>query len=80
MNGTDFSNLNFNRPQRFLPGRAIWMGCLLIGVVLAWAILPPGGFFWLALILITCLGWAASYGWRASLRDLVAFLNRMQNL
>lgn len=80
MNNSDFSNLNFNRPQRTIPGRAIWMSGLLIGVGLAWNLLPPGVFFWLVLILITCLGWAASYGWRQSLRDLVAILDRLQNL
>jgi hypothetical protein len=80
MNGTDFSNLNFNRPRRTIPRRAIWMGGLLVGVGLAWNILPSGAFFWLALIVIIVLGWAASYGWRASLRDLVAILDRLQNL
>lgn len=80
MNQTDFSNLNFNRPRRTIPGRAIWMGGLLVGVGLAWNILPPGAFFWLVLILILGLGWAASYGWRPSLYDLVSFLDRLQNL
>jgi len=80
MNGTDFSNLNFNRPHRSIPGRAIFMGGLLIGVGLAWNILPSGGFFWLVLILVTCLGWAASYGWRRSIQDLTAILERLQNL
>jgi len=80
MNGTDFSNLNFNRPTRTIPGRAFFMGGLLVGVGLAWVVLPPGGFFWLALILVLCLGWAASYGWRQSLRDLVSILDRIQNL
>jgi hypothetical protein len=80
MNGNDFSNLNFNRQARTIPGRAIWMIGLPLAAGLAWTILPPGAFFWLALILITALGWAASYGWRASLRDLAAFLNHIQNL
>jgi len=80
MNQSDFSNLNFNRPRRTVPGRAIWMGGLLVGVGLAWSVLPPGAFFWLVLILVMCLGWAASYGWRPSLRDLVAILDRIQTL
>lgn len=80
MNGNDFSNLNFNRPVRTITGRTIWMLGLPVAVGLAWAILPPSIFFWLILILVMCLGWAASYGWRQSLRDLVNFLNRLQNL
>lgn len=80
MNQTDFSNLNFNRATRTVPGRVLWMGGLLVGAGLAWNLLPAGAFFWLVLVLIVCLGWAASYGWRPSLRDLVAFLDRLQNL
>ena len=80
MNQTDFSSLNFDRPARPVPGRAIWMGGLLVGMGLAWNLLPSSAFFWLTLILITCLGWASSYGWRPSLRDLATFLGRMQNL
>lgn len=80
MNQTDFSNLNFNRPTRTIPRRVVWMAGLFVGVGLAWAILPSGAFPPLATILILVLGWAASYGWRAALQDLTAFLNRMQNL
>ena len=80
MNGSDFSNLRFNRPQRTIPGRVLWIGGLLIGVGLAWVALPPTAFFWLILLLIMVLGWAASYGWRHSARVLAAFLNHIQSL
>lgn len=80
MNRSDFSNLRFNRPRRTVPGRVIWMGGLLVGVCLTWNILPSGVFFWLVLTLVMCLGWSASYGWRPSLRDLSAILDRIQNL
>ncbi len=77
---TEFSKLRFNRSQRTIPGRAIWMGGLLAGVGLAWMVLPPGAFFWLALLLIAALGWSASYGWRQSVRVLATFLDRIQSL
>ena len=76
----DFSNLRFNRPQRTIPGRVIWIGGLLAGVGLAWAALPPGAFFWLILLLVATLGWAASYGWRQAAQNLSAFLDRIQSL
>jgi hypothetical protein len=77
---TEFSNLRFNRPQRTISARVIWMGGLLVGVGLAWVALPPSTFFWLALLLIAALGWAASYGWRHAVRVLAAFLDRIQRL
>jgi len=80
MNQSDFSNLRFNRSQRTIPGRAFWMVGLFASVGVAWNILPTSAFFWLILMLVACLGWAASYGWRPSLRDLTAFLDRIQNL
>jgi hypothetical protein len=80
MNPSDFSNIRFNRQRRTISGKAIWMAGLLVGVGLAWIALSPGAFFWLALLLIAVLGWTASYGWRQSLRDLVDFLDHIQNL
>ncbi len=77
---SDFSNLQFDRPRRTIPGRAIWMAGLIVGLGLAWNVLPASAFFWLVLVLVVCLGWAASYGWRSSLRDLAAILDRIQNL
>jgi len=77
---SDFSNLNFNRPRRSIPGRAIWMAGLIVGLGLAWNILPASAFFWLVLVLVTALGWAASYGWRQSIQDLAAILDRIQSL
>ena len=76
----DFSNLRFDRSQRTIPGRAIWMGGLLAGVGLAWVVLPPSTFFWLALLLIAALGWAASYGGRQSARVLATYLDYIQSL
>ncbi len=76
----DFSNLRFNRSQRTIPGRVIWMAGLVVMTGLAWVLLPPGAFFWLALLLVATLGWAASYGWRQPVRVIAAFLDRIQNL
>ena len=80
MNQNDFSNLRFDRPQRAIPGRVIWMGLLVAGVGLAWAVLPPGAFFWATLLLVAALGWAASYGWRQAVQVLATFLDRIQTL
>jgi hypothetical protein len=80
MNSNDFSNLKFERPQRRIPGRVIWIGGLLAGVGLAWTFLPSGSFIWLTLILIGILGWAASYSWRESLEILIRFLDQIRNL
>ena len=80
MNNNDFSNLNFDRPKRGIPSRAIWMGILLASVGLAWAVIPSSTFVWLNLILVGILGWAASYSWRESLEILIRLLDRIRNL
>jgi hypothetical protein len=80
MTRNDFSNLNFDRPQRRIPGRAIWMGILLASVGVAWIALPPGTFLWLNIFLVGILGWAASYSWRESLEILIRFLDQLRNL
>lgn len=80
MNQSDFSNLRFDRLQRTIPGRVLWIGALLAGVGLAWAVLPPTVFFWLVLLLVGTLGWTSSYGWRQAVRVLSAFLDRIQTL
>ena len=77
---TDFSNLRFKHAERRIPGRLIWMGGLLVAVGLAWVTLPPASFFWLILLLVAALGWAASYGWRQSIQVLVTFLDLSQSL
>lgn len=80
MNHSDYSNLNFDRPQRRIPGRAIWVGALLGVVGLGWLVLPAGAFFWLILVLVGALGWASSYGWRQPVQILITLLNRVQTL
>ena len=77
---SDFSNLRFNRSPRTLPDRLIWMAGLLVGTGLTWVVLPPSAFFWLILLLVAVLGWAASYGWRQPIRILAAFLDHIQSL
>lgn len=77
---SDFSNLRFNRSHRTIPSRVIWMVGLVALTGLAWAFLPPDAFFWLALLLVVTLGWAASYGWRQSIRVLATFLDYIQNI
>ena len=77
---SDFSNLHFNRSQGTIPGRVLWVGGLLAGVGLAWVLLSPDVFFWLVLLVIAILGWAASYGWRHAVRVLASFLDHIQSL
>ncbi len=80
MNQNDFSNLNFDRPRNAIPARLIWVAALGISFSLAWMMIPHPVLFWILLLLVGILGWAASYGWRQALRILVAGLNRIQNL
>lgn len=80
MNQSDFSNLRFDRPQQRIPNRLVWVGSLMAGFSLAWIILPHNALFWLILILVGALGWAASYGWRQAVRVLTGWLNQIQNL
>ena len=81
MEWTEFNpNLNFERPARRLPYRAIAVGVGLGIFTLIWRIIPDRTLYWFLLILIGVLVWVASYGWREALSALITLLVRLEKL
>jgi hypothetical protein len=75
-----FSNLRFERQTRFLNSRLVAVGIVLAVFSLAWLIIPLNFLFFLLLLPIAGIAWAASYGWRHALSILLDCLHRLERL
>jgi len=75
----DYSHLNFEQTRRLFPRRLIPIGVLLLLYILVWMVLPQGTNFFLLLLLFLVLSWIATYGWQFALKDLIHFLQNLQN-
>lgn len=77
----EFTNLKFERRpiQRFFT-RTTWVIGLVLGLILAWNIVPHSTLIWLLLPMIAALGWVASFGWRSAIKIVGRAINRLENL
>ena len=73
-----FSNLRFERQTRFLNSRLVAVGIILALFSLAWLVIPLNFLFFLLLLPIAGIAWAASYGWRHVLSILLDWLHRLE--
>ena len=73
-----YSNLRFERLGRRIPYRLVAVGAAVVSITVAWWLVPMSGLYWLVLLIVAVLTWAASYGWRGAIRDLQAFLRRLE--
>jgi hypothetical protein len=76
MDKKEFLELDFKAMPR-IPIKAIWIGGLMIGLRVLWAIIPSQTLIWLLLPCIALLAWAASFGWRFALKEFRAWLDRI---
>jgi hypothetical protein len=75
-----FSNLNFDLRRRRLPVRLLVIGATFIIYTVIWLIVPQTGLYWLLLLVVLCLTWAASFGWRSAIVGLIEFLQSLLEL
>ena len=73
-----YSNLRFERLGRRIPYRLLAVGAAAVLFTLAWWLVPVSGRYWLMLLLVMVLTWAASYGWRQATATLIALLRRLE--
>lgn len=75
-----FHNLHFERQSWFLNPRLAVIAISLVVFSLAWFIIPSNFLFFLLLLPIAGVVWAASFGWRHALTILVSWLHRLEKL
>jgi len=78
MDQANYRNLRFERRPRSVPVPLIVVGITSAAFTLAWIVIPHGALYWLMLLLLGGLAWAASYGWRRALSNLIAALRRLE--
>ena len=78
--GVSFDGMSFRRRRQAIPFRLI--AVLMCGVLFAavWWLLPHEVAFWMLLVFVLALSWAATHGWRFPLRTLRSLLNRLESL
>ena len=69
-----FTNLRFDVRPRAIPPRILTVAAAFAVFTALWLIVPHGALYWLLLPLILALAWAASYGWRTAVANLVWLL------
>jgi hypothetical protein len=45
-----------------------------------WLVVPQAFLYWILVIPLACLGWAATYGIRSAISDLIKLLKRLENI
>ena len=73
-----FRNLHFEAPKGGIPRRVIVLVVSLGLFVITWWLVPPVALFWLLLMAIAVLTWAASFGWRPAVASIIALLHRLE--
>ena len=79
-NLNDFQNFRFDRRTRLIPGKILSLGITVIAFSLVWFLLPHPVLYWILLIAFVILVWAASFGWRQALSNLIDWLQRLEQL
>jgi hypothetical protein len=73
-----FENLHFERRPRKINRRFVAITLMVILFTFLWLFVPPDILYWLLLIPIISIVWAASYGWRRALTNLIDQLHRLE--
>jgi len=75
-----FRNLRFERQTWFFNPRLVAVVIALVLLSLAWLTIPLNILFFLLLLPIVAIVWAASYGWRQALSILLDWLHRLEQI
>lgn len=73
-----YHNLRFERRAWFLNRRLIVVGLAVMLFAIAWLIVPFSILFFLLLVPVAALVWAATYGWRKPFSILLGYLRRTE--
>jgi hypothetical protein len=74
-----FDHLRFERQAGKLSRRTLFLIAIPVGFIIIWMVLPSIAIFWLTLLLVTVLTYAAGFGWEQALDHLIRFLQRQQH-
>ena len=74
-----FNDLKFDRPLRRIPLRLVMVIGILICFSILWHFTSKALMFWLLFFGLGILSWAASYGWRQALSNLIDFLQQLEH-
>jgi hypothetical protein len=75
-----YSNLNFNHAPTRLASKIIAVIVIMAIFTFLWLIVPRVFLYWILLIPLACLSWAATYGIRSAISDLIKLLKRLENI
>lgn len=76
----NYSNLNFKPQPRRLSSKIITLIILMAIFTFLWLVIPQSFLYWILLIPVACVSWAATYGYRNALSDLIKVLRQLENL
>jgi hypothetical protein len=77
-NSNRFSKLHFERRAWFLNRRLIAVGLAIMLFAIAWLTVPLNILFFLLLVPVAGVLWAATYGWRQPFSTLLGCLRRIE--
>ncbi len=77
-NDCSYNNLNFQPQPRRRNPRVIATTLVIAAFTLFWFVIPHDILCWILLLPLVCLAWAASYGFRQALSDLIKMLQRIE--
>lgn len=72
-----FEEFDF-RPRRPIAPLALFEAIGMVGLILAWWLVPRGVLLVILLPIIAALIWVASFGWRQALARLIEVLQEIQ--
>ena len=75
-----YSNLNFKLPPRRIPPQIMAALIVMALFTFVWLVIPHAFLYWVLLIPLASLAWAATYGFRNALADLIKVLRKLENL
>ena len=74
-----YENLQFDRLAGKLSKRTLYLIAVPVGFTIFWMVLPASAVYWITLLLVTLLTYAAGFGWQQALDHLIRFLQRQQH-
>ena len=74
----NYNNLNFNRQPGRMPPKIFATVTIMAIFTFLWLVIPQSFLYWILLVPIACIAWAATYGYRNALSDLIKVLQKLE--
>jgi hypothetical protein len=75
-----YRNLNFNHSPTRLASKIIAIFSIMAVFTFLWLVIPQAFLYWILVVPLACLSWAATYGIRSAISDLIKLLKRLENI